>query len=110
MPFFIRPVTSLVVSKVSQMFLDPNMKTHLDWVESQLATSGGDYICGTQLTGADIMMSFTLMAAVGRIDQTLAKSYTNIMAYVQRLQNLEVFKTSVKKVEELTGEKYVVVG
>ena len=75
----------------------------------QLATSGGNYLCGSQLTGADIMMSFSLQASVGRIDEKLAKSYTNIIAYVKRLENLPTFKSAVEKVEKLTGEKYQIV-
>jgi glutathione S-transferase len=50
------------------MFLDPNFKTHFTFLEQQLASSlnNGNYLCGNNLTGADILMSFLLIAGKGR--------------------------------------------
>lgn len=61
-PFFLRPLALLLTSALESKFLNPNLRANWDFLESQLATSpnGGDYLCGADLTGADIMMSFPL--------------------------------------------------
>ncbi|KAF2157388.1 glutathione S-transferase [Myriangium duriaei CBS 260.36] len=106
-PFLIRPVTRLVVGKMNEMFLDPNIKTHFDFLEQQLASSGGDYLCGKEITGADIMMSFPVLGVTSGSFPFDNEKYSQIKAYSERLQQLDLYKTSVQKVEELTGEKYV---
>lgn len=62
MPFFLRPLALLITGAVETKYLQPNLKTQFDFLESQLATSpdNGQYLCGATLTGADIMMSFPL--------------------------------------------------
>ena len=41
-PFFIKPITSTIASRVNSSFLDANFKTHFGFLESTLQTSGGD--------------------------------------------------------------------
>ncbi|GAM90758.1 hypothetical protein ANO11243_088030 [Dothideomycetidae sp. 11243] len=110
-PFFIRPITGLVVGKMNELFLDGNVKTNLDFIEEQLGSipDGGQFFCGTQLTAADMMMSFPMISLTSGRQPFDAKKYPNIKAYADRIQQLESYKASIKKVEELTGEKYVVV-
>lgn len=57
-PFFLRPFALLITGAVEKMFLNPNLRLQWDFLESQLASapSGGGYLCGAQMTGADIMM------------------------------------------------------
>lgn len=105
-PFFIRPVTSLVVGKVNQMFLDPSLQTNFDFLEAQLTSSEGDYLCGKEVTGADIMMSFPLLAVTSGSFTFDNARYPQIKKYAERLQQLDGYKTSIQKVEQLTGEKY----
>lgn len=54
----------MITGAIETKFLTPNLKTQFDFLESQLATSPdeGGYLCGAELTGADIMMSFPLGA------------------------------------------------
>ena len=54
------------------------------------------------------MMSFTLVAAVGRLDGVPKTAFPQIKAYVKRIEALPVYQQSIKKVEDLTGEKYQV--
>ena len=93
--------------QMNEMFLDPNVKTHFDFLEQQLASSGGDYFCGKEITGADIMMSFPVLGVTSGSFPFDNEKYPKIKAYSERLQQLDLYKTSVQKVEELTGEKYV---
>jgi len=103
-PFFLRPVTNSVAGKIESMFLTPNFKTHLDFLESQLATSphDGEYLCGRELTGADIMMSFPLEASKGRAGLTQEK-YPKLWAYVERLEARDAYKRAVQKIVDTEG-------
>lgn len=68
-PFFIKPITNLLTGAIESNFLEPNYRTHVDFLESQIASSpdDGEYLCGKELSGADILMSFPLVAAKGRV-------------------------------------------
>jgi len=67
---------------VYSIFLTNTLKTHFDFLEEQLATSPGDgkYLCGAELTAADIFMTFPLVAAVcipsRKPYETVAESFT----------------------------------
>lgn len=106
-PFFIKPVTRGIASKVYDLYLTENFKRHFSFLNGQLETSpnSGDYLCGKELTGADILLSFPLMGARkgNKID---AEASSKLMAYIRRLEENETHVESIKKVEEMTGEKY----
>lgn len=106
-PFFVRPITRMVVAKFDDMYFKPNYKTHFGFLESELASSpnGGDFLCGPQLTSADILLSFPLFYAKSRklID---SKACPKLAAYVDKLEASEGWKRSIKKAEEVTGEPF----
>ncbi|TKA67192.1 hypothetical protein B0A49_08726 [Cryomyces minteri] len=106
-PFFIKPITRGIAGKVDDLFLKPNFKTHFEFLEEQIATSpgGGEYLCGKELTGADILMSFPLVAAQGRSGLT-ADHYPKLCSYIFRIQEEEGYKSSIRKIEEMTGEEF----
>lgn len=85
------------------MFLNENFKTHFGFLEGQLNSSpdGGQYICGKELTAADIMLSFPLIAGKSRVDMS---AYPKVGEYVKMLEQHEGYKNAVKKAEEATGE------
>ena len=89
------------------MFLIPNRKTHFDFLENQLGTSpgGGEFFCGKELTGADVLMIFPLEAAYGSGLITQEK-YPKLVAWVKRTQERDAYKGAIKKIEEVSGEKY----
>lgn len=92
-------------------FLTENNKTYFQFLESQVASSpgGGKWLCGTELTAADMMMSFPLLAAKSRNKIDKAK-YPKLMAYIEQIENNEGYAASVKEIEEKTKEKFKVVG
>lgn len=106
-PFIVKPITRIIGGRVESMFLNRNFKTQFDFLESQLASSpeGGKYICGKDLTAADIMLSFPLTAGKSYITKT---DFPKLAAYVETLQTNEGYIRAVKKVEATTGEKYEV--
>ncbi|KAI9811678.1 MAG: hypothetical protein M1832_000712 [Thelocarpon impressellum] len=103
-PFFIKPITGAIANKINSLFLEPNFTTHFSFLEGQIASSpgGGDYLCGKELTGADILMSFPLEAAKGRTGLDTAK-YPKLCAYIDRLHEREAYKNAVKKIIEVEG-------
>lgn len=103
-PFFIKPIANAIVGKVTSLFLAPNFKTHYAFLEDQLKTApeGGEYLCGKDLTAADIMMSFPLEAGQSR--SGLSKTDCPLVwAYVDRLHQREAYQRSVQKITEVEG-------
>ncbi|PYI00360.1 hypothetical protein BO78DRAFT_465370 [Aspergillus sclerotiicarbonarius CBS 121057] len=102
MPFFIKPLPRLVASQVEASFLTRNITANLEFLEQQLKTSpgGGQYICGKELTAADVMMSFPVIAMSGRVD---LNTFPLLKAYADRLQKEEAYLAAVRKVEEVDG-------
>ena len=94
----------MVAGKIYSGFLQRNFDTHFAFLESQIQSSpgGGQYLCGTELTGADILMVFPLEAAKGRGFIT-AEKYPGLVAYVDRLSEREAYKTAVAKIVEVEG-------
>jgi len=101
-PFFIKPVTRGIADKVDTMYLNANYETHFGFLNSQLESSpdNGEYLCGASLTAADILMSFPIIAASGKVD---AQKFPKLKAYAKKLETHEGYAGAVKKIEELTG-------
>lgn len=94
----------MLTSAVESKFLNPNFKTHFDFLEGQMASSPNDgkYLCGNELTGADILMSFPLGAARGRAGLS-KENHPKLWAYVDRIEALEGFKKAVQKIIDIEG-------
>jgi glutathione S-transferase len=112
-PFFVRPITTLIANQVIAMVVFPNMKRHFAMMEQFLETSpgGGNYMCGRNLTGADIMLSYPLIAGkdgafdnMGRWEKgSFKETYPKLHAYIQRLAEEPGWKRSVDKIKEIEG-------
>jgi glutathione S-transferase len=80
-PFYLRPITKGVASKVKALLVQPQLDRHLDFLEAEL---GDDpWFAGAELTAADIQMSFALEAAAARAG--LDASRPRLMAYLDRI-------------------------
>ena len=103
-PFFIKPVARLLTGAVESNFLAPNLKTSFDFLESLIASSpnNGEFLCGPNLTGADIMISFPLLAARGRAGFK-QEAHPKLWAYVDRLEAQEGYKRAVERIIEVDG-------
>ncbi|RRD65333.1 glutathione S-transferase [Comamonadaceae bacterium OH2310_COT-174] len=80
MPFFAKPIARKISDGVRASFLNPQLKRHLEFVESKLA--GRAWLLGEEISAADVMMSFPLQAAVSRT----ALDLPHIAAYVRRIE------------------------
>ncbi|MET0981182.1 MAG: glutathione S-transferase [Telluria sp.] len=81
MPFFVKPVARAIARKVKDGFVNPNIKGQLDYLEAELASR--EWFAGSELTGADIQMSFPLEAAASRAG--LDAQYPRLSAFLQRI-------------------------
>lgn len=80
-------------------------KLHYRFLEEQLATSpdGGEYLCGKEITGADILMSFALEASNSR-SGIKQEEFPKVFAYVEKLHQREAFKRATEKIIEVEGQ------
>jgi len=53
-PFFLKPITNGVAGKIDSGFVDPELKTHFDFLEDYLVNSPskGEFFCSDKLTAA----------------------------------------------------------
>lgn len=63
-PWPLRPLVRRIADTVLHAFVDPDLRRHAAFWESELA--GRPYVCGAAFTAADIMMSFPLEAFAAR--------------------------------------------
>ncbi|KAF2011024.1 glutathione transferase [Aaosphaeria arxii CBS 175.79] len=107
-PFFLKPITGGIANKVYSVFINPELKNHLSFLENYLATApgGGSYFCGPSITAADIQLSFVLEGAVSHGCLT-ESAYPKLYSYVRRFQDTESYKRAGQRIESATGEKFV---
>jgi glutathione S-transferase len=91
MPFFLRSVAKKIMTKVQAELIDPQLSTHLGFVESSL--QGQDWFAG-EFSTADIQMSFPLEAASNRVDLVV---YPQIQAFIKRYQNRPAYQRAIAK-------------
>lgn len=82
MPFFVKPVARGIARKVLDSFVDPNLKSQLAYMESELADR--DWFAGPEFSVADIQMSFPLEAAAQRAGLT-AGAYPRLHDWLRRI-------------------------
>ncbi|KAI9838048.1 MAG: hypothetical protein M1819_006202 [Sarea resinae] len=97
-PIFIRPIVNMITGKIESFYTAPNFTRHFDFLESQLATSGGDFLCGKEITGADILMSFPIEWA--GFDKT---KYPKCAAYLKTMHERDAYKKSIQKIIDVEG-------
>ena len=93
MPFFIRPVVRGISAKVKKSFIEPQIRQHLDYMESELARS--EYFAGAEFTAADIQMSFPVEAAAAR--GGLDASRPKLWAWLQRIRARPAYQAALAK-------------
>jgi glutathione S-transferase len=97
MPFFVKPIARGIAGKVKTTFLAPQLKTHLDYMEAELGKA--EWFAGSELTAADIQMSFPLEAARSRAG--LDASRPRLMAFLERIHARPAYRRALER-----GGKY----
>lgn len=116
MPFLVRPISTIIANQVIAMMVYPNMKKHLGFLEQQLETSGGDFITGPNLTAADILLSYPLLAGATGLDGmgkwpkgSAKESFPRVWEYLERLEKQPGYQRAVEKTKEIDGGKFSLV-
>jgi len=92
-PALIRPIVRGVSAKVIEDYVDPQIKTHFDYIESELMKS--NWFAGEEFSAADVMMSFPLEAAGARANAFAGR--TKVKAFVERIQARSAYKRALEK-------------
>jgi glutathione S-transferase len=93
MPFFIKPIARTITSQVKDSFINPQIKLHLNYVESELRKSM--WFTGSDFTAADIQMSFPLEAAAARTG--LEKNYPKLTDFLQRIHSRPAYQHALER-------------
>lgn len=108
-PFFVKPITSIVANRIQASWLDKQFAVHFPFLEGQLKTVPGTTetkkggICGPTFNAADMLMSFPVIAATQR--EVYSKTdCPNLVSYADRLSKAEGYQKAVKKIEEVEGQ------
>ncbi|MEE4296319.1 MAG: glutathione S-transferase [Wenzhouxiangella sp.] len=92
-PFFVKPVLRKIADEVDKAFINQQIKTHFSYVDQYLADH--EWFAGSDISAADIQMSFPLEAALAR--GTIDDAYPAIVAYVQRFQARDAYRKALKR-------------
>jgi glutathione S-transferase len=92
-PFFIKPISKGIAARIRKGFLDRQIASILDFMESELGKH--EWFVGNEFTAADIQMSFPCEVATmrGGLDQTRPK----LTALVQRIHARPAYKRALEK-------------
>lgn len=92
-PFFIKPLLRGISTKVQRAFVDPQLKTHLDYLEGELGKS--PWFGGEQFSVADIQMSFPLEAAASRAGLN-ANAHPRLWDFLQRIHARPAYQRAIE--------------
>ena len=92
-PGLVKPIVNGIVKAANKSFIDPQLKTHADWWNSELGRDG--WFAGPDFSAADIMMSFPLEAAATRM--AVNEGRPNIAAFLQRIHARPAWQAALKR-------------
>ncbi|CAN5405482.1 glutathione S-transferase [soil metagenome] len=101
MPFFARPIAKAIANNAMKSFIDPQINTHLNFMEGELGKS--EWFAGEQFSAADIQMSFPLEAAAAR--GGLNASRPRLMAFLERIHARPAYQRALER-----GGEYELLG
>jgi glutathione S-transferase len=94
MPFFVKPVARGIARKVKSTFVEPQLETHLGYMESELGKT--PWFAGESFTAADIQMSFPLEAAQSRAGLTKA-TRPHLHDFLERIHRRPAYERALDK-------------
>ncbi|MEH6663802.1 MAG: glutathione S-transferase [Brevundimonas sp.] len=92
-PGLVKPIVNGIVKAANRGFIDPQLQTHADYWNNELARDG--WFAGPDFTAADIMMSFPLEAAASRMDVTRGRP--NIAGFLDRIHARPAWQAALKR-------------
>lgn len=91
-PLLVRPVAAGISGQVGRTFINPQIRTHFEFVDGHLAEH--EWFAGDSITAADIQMSFPLEAAVAR--GTIGDDCPHVVDYVRRVQDRPAYRRALE--------------
>jgi glutathione S-transferase len=93
MPFFARPIVRNIADKVKTSFVDPQLKLHFDYMESELGRNA--WFASDDFSAADIQMSFPVEAgqARGMVDGSRPK----LTAFLQSINARPAYQRALEQ-------------
>jgi glutathione S-transferase len=92
-PFFVRPIARGIAQKVKGLYIQPQINTHLDYLEAELAQR--HWFAANEFSAADIQMSFPLEAAASRAG--LDGSRPNLHAFLARIHARPAYQRALER-------------
>jgi len=92
-PFFVKPIARGISAKVTAAFIAPNLKRHLDFMETELSTR--EWFAGAEFSAADIQMSFPL--EVSRQRGGLDGRRPKLMQFLERIHARAAYQLALAK-------------
>ena len=92
-PALVRPIANGIVNNVMKNFLDPNLKIHFDYIESELRKS--TWFAGDAFSAADVQMSFPAEANAARGAD--AASYPRLAEFLKRIHARPAYQRALEK-------------
>lgn len=91
-PVLVRPIAKGISGNVKKLFINPNLKTHFDFLEAEIARTG--WFAGSDLSAADIQMSFPIEAAESR---GVLDNRPNLKAWLMKIHSRSAYKKALEK-------------
>jgi len=93
MPFFIRPVVRGIANKARNSYVDPQLKLHFDYMESELARH--TWFAGDEFSAADVQMSFPIEA--GQASGLVDSGRPRLAAFLQRIHARPAYQRALEQ-------------
>lgn len=93
MPFFVRPIARLIIDRVKQSFIEPQIALHLGYLEAELEKSL--WFVDSEFTAADIQMSFPLEAAAARAGLDISRP--KLMDFLDRIHARPAYRRALER-------------
>jgi glutathione S-transferase len=83
--------------EAAEKAMSANVQNDMSWLETELSLSQGQFLCGENVTAADIMMQFSAEFIIARELGTNGKEWPNINKWLEACKNTEGYKRAVEK-------------
>jgi glutathione S-transferase len=93
MPFFARPIAKAIAERGRASFVAPQLAAHLAFMEAALASS--EWFAGSELTAADIQLSFPLEAAAAGAG--LDARYPKLTGFLERIRARPAYQRALER-------------
>jgi len=92
-PALLRPITRSIAGRTLESYVNPQLKTHFDFIEAELGRS--KWCAGDAFSAADVMMSFPLEASGVRANAFEGRP--RIRAFVDKIHARPAYQKALEK-------------